>query len=47
VRFAQYRDGMTVQQYIYACNKLAVHNYAIFDITWDTDSKRQFIKLSD
>jgi hypothetical protein len=45
LRFAQYHSGMTVQEYIQACDDLKIPNYAIFDITWDTDPKRQFIEL--
>jgi len=44
-RFDQYRTGMTVQEYIYACESLGVPNYALFDITWDT--QRNFIELYD
>ncbi len=46
-RYAQYRTGMTVREYFQACEALAVPNYAIFDITWDTDPKRGFIELYD
>ncbi len=47
VRFSQYKTGMTVQEYIDACAQLDVPNYAIFDITWDTDPRRKFIELYD
>jgi hypothetical protein len=47
VRFAQYRTGMTVQEYVAACDNLTVPNYAIYDITWDTDAKRRLIELYD
>lgn len=47
IRFAQYRDGMTVQEYIQACDGLDVANYALFEVTWDSDPKRGFIALSD
>lgn len=36
---------MTVQQYCDACSKLFVPNYALFDITWDTDTGRRLIEL--
>jgi hypothetical protein len=45
IRYAQYRTGMSVREYVIACDALAVLNYALFDITWDTD--RQFIELYD
>jgi hypothetical protein len=45
IRFAQYRTGMTVAEYIEACDALPLPNYALFDITWDTDPRRQFIEL--
>jgi hypothetical protein len=38
---------MTVADYISACNGLEVPNYALFDITWDTDPRRRFIELYD
>jgi hypothetical protein len=44
-RFDQYRDGMTINDYISACDKLQVPNYALIDITWDLD--RKFIELYD
>jgi hypothetical protein len=47
IRFAQYRDGMTVGEFILACEGLGVPNYAVFDITWDSDPRRRFIELSD
>lgn len=47
VRFAQYRNGMTVQEYFDACEALGVPNHALFDITWDADPKRKFIELYD
>jgi hypothetical protein len=47
LRFEQYRTGMTVKGYIEACDALDVPNYALFDITWDTDPKRRFIELYD
>lgn len=47
IRYAQYRTGMTVREYVQACEALTVPNYAIFDITWDTDPKRGFIELCD
>jgi hypothetical protein len=45
VRFDQYRAGMTIQEYIDACDKLNVPNYALSDITWDAE--RHFIALDD
>jgi hypothetical protein len=47
IRFAQYRTGTTVGEFILACEDLDVQNYAIFDITWDSDPKRRFIELYD
>jgi hypothetical protein len=47
LRFALYRTGMTVQEYIEACERLNSPNHALFDITWDTDPKRRFIELYD
>jgi hypothetical protein len=47
IRFAQYFTGMTVQEYIHACDALDIPNHALFDITWDTDPKRRFIELYD
>lgn len=45
VRFDQYRTGMTVQEYIDACDQLKVPNYALSDITWDLE--RHYIALYD
>jgi hypothetical protein len=45
LRFAQYRNGMTVREYIEACEQFGHPNYAVFDITWDSDPKRRFIEL--
>jgi hypothetical protein len=47
IRFAQYQTGMTVAEFILACEGLGVPNYALFDITWDSDPKRRFIELYD
>lgn len=47
IRYDQYRDGMTVAQYIHACEQIGQGAMAIFDITWDTDPKRRFIELFD
>lgn len=47
LRFAKYRDGMTVEEYMSACEDVGTPNYAVFDITWDTDPKRKFIELYD
>jgi hypothetical protein len=47
IRFAQYRTGMTVSEYILECEALDVPNYAIFDITWDSDPRRRLIELYD
>jgi hypothetical protein len=47
IRFAQYRTGMTIEDYIRACEELGLPNYAVFDITWDSDPKRKFIELYD
>lgn len=47
LRFAKYRDGMTIEEYIHACDDLGPPKHAIFDITWDTDPKRKFIELYD
>jgi hypothetical protein len=47
IRFSQYRTGMTVQEYIQACDRLGIPNHALFDITWDTDANRRFIELYD
>ena len=47
IRFAQYRSGMTVAEFINACHKLEVPNYAVYDLTWDSDPKRRFIELYD
>jgi hypothetical protein len=45
LRFAQYRTGMTVQEYFDACEALGIPNHGLFDITWD--SERNFIELYD
>ncbi len=47
VRFAQYRTGMTVREYIAACETLGVPNYAIYDLTWDSAPERRRIELYD
>jgi hypothetical protein len=47
IRFAQYRTGMTVRDYISACERLGIPNYAIFDIAWDSDPKRRLIERYD
>ncbi len=47
IRFARYRNGMTVGEYIRSCEELGRPNLAVFDITWDSDPKRQFIELYD
>lgn len=47
LRLAQYRSGMTVQEYVDACQNLNVPNHALFDISWDVDLKRKFIQLYD
>jgi hypothetical protein len=47
VRFAQYVTGMTVGEYIRACEELDVPNYAHFDLTWDSDPRRRFIEIYD
>lgn len=47
VRFAQYRTGMTVAEFILACEKLEVPNYAVYDLTWDSEPKRRLIELYD
>jgi hypothetical protein len=47
IRFAQYRTGMTVAEFITLCEKLDVPNYAVYDLTWDSDPKRRFIELYD
>lgn len=47
-RFALYRDGMTVQQYVDACAKLGDDKGAA-DIRWDSSGERRggpLIKLS-
>ena len=46
VRFAQYRTGMTVREDIAACEALGVPNYAVYDLTWDSDPKRRLIQNS-
>lgn len=38
---------MTVEDYISACDRLDVPNYAVFDITWDSDPRRNLIELYD
>jgi hypothetical protein len=45
LRFALYRTGMTVQDYIRSCDEIGMANLALFDITWDTE--RKFIELRD
>jgi hypothetical protein len=47
LRFDQYRDGMTVADYISACDSLEVPNYSVFDLTWDSDPRRKLIELYD
>ena len=47
VRFAHYRTGMTVLEYVQACETSGKRNYALFDITWDTDPSRRLIELYD
>jgi hypothetical protein len=47
LRFDEYFDGMTVADYISACDSLDVPNYAVFDITWDSDQRRRLIELYD
>lgn len=47
MRFAQYRTGMTVAEYVLACEGLCVPNYALFDITNDSDPKRRLIEMYD
>jgi hypothetical protein len=47
LRFDQYRDGMTVADYISACDSVEVPNYAVFDLTWDSDPRRKLIELYD
>jgi len=47
LRFAKYRDGMTIEEYLSACEAVGPPKHAIFDITWDTDPKRKFIELYD
>jgi len=47
LRFAKYRDGMTVEEYFRACEPLGPPKHAVFDITWDADPKRKFIELYD
>jgi hypothetical protein len=47
-RFALYRDGMTVGQYIYVIRNRFGDNEAIkclLDLQWDSDPKRAFIRL--
>jgi hypothetical protein len=43
MRFDQYRTGMTIQEYIEACESLNLPNYALSDINWDLE--RRFISL--
>jgi hypothetical protein len=38
---------MTVADYISACDSLVVPNYAVFDLTWDSDPRRKLIELYD
>jgi hypothetical protein len=45
LRFALYRTGMTVQDYIRSCDEIGMSKLALFDITWDTE--RKFIELRD
>ena len=40
-------NGRTVAEFILACEKLEVPNYAVYDLTWDSDSKRRLIELYD
>jgi hypothetical protein len=47
LRFDQYKDNMTVADYISACGSLKVPNYALFDITWDSDPRHRLIELFD
>jgi hypothetical protein len=47
LRYDQYKDGMTVGEYIKACDVLGIPNYAKHDIVWDSDPKRKFIELYD
>lgn len=46
-RYALYRDGMTIAEYIKACESRNEGRLALFDITWDTDRKRRFVELVD
>ncbi len=45
LRFALYRDGMTVAEYIKECEGIGQDEIALFDITWDTDTRRRYIEL--
>lgn len=47
VRFAQYRTGMTVAEYVAACEALELPNYALYDVTWDSAPERRLIELYD
>jgi hypothetical protein len=47
IRFAQYRTGMTLAEYVAACDGLSVPNYALFDVTFDSDPRRRLIELYD
>jgi hypothetical protein len=47
LRFARYRTGMTIQDYIRSCDEIGMSKLALFDITWDTDPRRNFIELYD
>jgi hypothetical protein len=38
---------MTVAEYLAACDKLSVPNYALYDLTWDSDPSRRLIELYD
>jgi hypothetical protein len=40
-------DGMTVADYISACDSLEVPNDAVFDVTGDSDPRRRLIELYD
>jgi hypothetical protein len=44
-RYHQYSDGMTIEDYFRACDRLNVRNHALFDITWDVG--HGFIELID
>jgi hypothetical protein len=45
LRFDQYKDGLTIADYIRACDKLPGAEYALIDISWDKEHK--FIELYD